>query len=259
MTGPKIITLDIETSPIVAYVWSLWKQNVGLNQIVRDWTVLSFSAKTLGDRTIRYMDVAGQVDLYDDGAVMSELWKELDSADVIVAQNGIRFDVRKINARFLTLGFAPPTPYKVVDTMVEAKKVAMFTSNKLEWLSAVLTDTPKSKHKSFPGFELWTECLADNPKAWAEMRKYNVQDVKATEALYLKLRPYIEGHPNLAVLDDDETMRCPKCLSPKLQQRGFATTQTGQYPRYQCTSCGGWSRGRYTVNTKQKRKSLLSN
>ena len=256
---PKIITLDIETSPIIAYCWGLWKQNIGVNQIIRDWSILSFCAKTLGSDKIRYMDVSKQRDFYDDRKLMKALHKELDEADIVVTQNGIRFDHRKINARFIALGMQPPSPFKMVDTKVEASKVAMFTSNKLEWLAQALTDERKLSHGRFPGFALWTECLKGNPEAWAEMREYNPQDVIATEQVYLKLRPYIVGHPNVNVYDEDETTRCPKCGSDHLNQRGYVTTQVGQYARFRCMECGGWSRSRYTTNTLAKRKSLLTN
>lgn len=256
---PKIITLDIETSPIIAYCWSLWKQNIGLNQIIRDWSILSYSAKTLGSDTIRYKDVSKQKDFYDDRKLLKALWKELDEADIVVTQNGIRFDHRKINARFIAMGMPPPSPFKMVDTKVEASKVAMFTSNKLEWLAQALTDERKLSHGKFPGFLLWTECLKGNPEAWAEMREYNPQDIIATEEVYLKLRPYIVGHPNVNVYDDDETVRCPKCGSHDIVKRGTYTTQVCEYQRYKCNGCGGWSRGRFTQNTLAKRKSLLIN
>jgi DNA-directed RNA polymerase subunit RPC12/RpoP len=256
---PKIITLDIETSPIIAYVWGLFKQFVGLEQILQDWSVLSFGAKTLGVDGVRYHDVAKQKNFYDDRKIMRALWKELDQADIVITQNGIRFDHKKINARFLILGMPPPSPFKMVDTMVEAKKVAAFTSNKLAWLSRVLSEERKSDHGKFPGFLLWSECLKGNPEAWAEMREYNPQDVIATEEVYLKLRPWIEGHPNLAAYDDNEDMRCPNCSSEHVVRKGFRFTQTGKYARYKCGDCGAWSRGGYTENTLAKRKSLLRN
>lgn len=259
MTGPKIITLDIETSPIIAYVWGLWKQNVGLNQIIRDWSVLSFSAKTLGEDEVRYHDVADQSDYYDDEAIMALLWHELDEADIVITQNGIRFDHRKINARFLALGMPPPSPYKMVDTKVEAAKHAMFTSNKLEWLAPTLTDERKSSHGKFPGFLLWTECLKGNPEAWAEMREYNPQDVISTEKVYLRLRPYIVGHPNVGAYSESEERQCPNCGSHDVTQRGHRYTQVGKYARFKCGACGAWSRGGYTENTPAKRKSMLRN
>lgn len=256
--GPKIITLDIETSPIEAFVWGLWKQNIGLKQIKSDWSVMAYAAKTLGQKEVRYADTEKEADVKDDSALMALIWAELDAADIVVTQNGKHFDHRKINARFITLGMPPPSPYKMIDTKVEASKVAMFTSNKLEWLADILTDAPKDSHKQFPGFELWRECMAGNPKAWAVMRKYNPKDVIATERLYLRLRPYMQQHPNVAVYDDEsETTSCPSCGGTRLQRRGFYFTDTGRYQRFSCNACGSWSRDRYTSNTLAKRKSLL--
>jgi predicted RNA-binding Zn-ribbon protein involved in translation (DUF1610 family) len=260
-SSPRICTLDIETSPILAYVWGLFKQFVGLNQIVQDWSVIAFSHKWLGEAKLYHSNTGGNGPgaVRDDADLMKLLWLVLDEADIIIAQNGVKFDVKKINARFIELGLPPPSPYKVVDTMLEARKIAAFTSNRLAWLSEILTDTPKDEHKEFPGFELWTECLADNPRAWKEMRKYNNRDIAATEGVYLKLLPYIIGHPNVAAYNSDTSTQCPKCGSKKLQKRGVARTQSGEYTRYQCNGCGGWSRARYTENSTEKRQSLLSN
>ena len=261
MNSARIVTLDIETSPILAYVWGLFKQFVGLNQIKEDWSILSFSYKWLHKDKVHHHNTGGRGPelVREDRDLLLLLWAVLDKADIVVAQNGVKFDVKKINARFIEMGMAPPSPYKVVDTMLHAKAIAAFTSNRLAWLSEVLTDQPKSEHKKFPGFELWTECLADNPEAWEEMRIYNDQDIRATEEVYLKLRPYMIGHPNVAAYNGDTEMQCPKCSSVDLQRRGWALTQSGQYPRYQCKGCKGWARGRYTQNPVEKRRALLMN
>jgi predicted RNA-binding Zn-ribbon protein involved in translation (DUF1610 family) len=201
----------------------------------------------------------GAAKVRDDTAVLNKLWEILDQADIVIAQNGKAFDIKKINARFLVKGFKPYSPIKIIDTRLIAKKHFGFTSNKLEWLASILTDVPKEHHKLFPGFELWSECLKDNPKAWAEMKRYNCIDVVATEKLYLRLLPWIEGHPNVAAYTEEEVFACPKCGSHDVQKRGRALTQTGQYQRYQCQKCFGWARSRYTNNSPAKRKSLLSN
>jgi hypothetical protein len=258
--GPRIATLDIETSPITAYVWGLFKVNVGLNQIVQEWTILSYCLKHLGRAKLVYWDTSGMADPRDDTALLNKLYADLSNLDIVIAQNGVAFDLKKINARFIERGYPPLPPIKVIDTMLVAKDVAKFTSNKLDWLSRHLTDTPKYHHSQFPGMELWTECLKGNPKAWKEMRKYNCIDVPATEELYLKLRPYMRGHPNLANYYDDELVRCPRCASTAVVPSTTPElTQTGRYTRYQCTNCGGYSRSRYTQNSKAKRLSLLSN
>lgn len=259
MNGPVINTLDIETSPIEASVWRLFKTNVGLNQIRRDWTILSVAWKRLGMKRVHYRDVSGQEDVFDDSALLQEIWQVLDESDIIVAQNGVRFDIKKINARFLQAGMPPPSPYKVVDTLLMAKQVAAFTSNKLEWLSGILTNSPKDKHAEFPGMELWNQCLAGNPRAWAVMREYNKQDIPSCEEVYLALRPYYQGHPNVAMYYGDEAMRCPRCGSThQTAQDKPVFTQSGEYIQYRCDDCGGFSRSRYTLNSKAKRNNMLS-
>lgn len=256
--NPVIITLDIETAPLEVYSWGLWDVNVGLNQIITEWSLLSFAAKRLDQHVVLYRDNRGQKNTRDDRALMMGLWAVLDDADIIIAQNGKKFDIKKINARFAMLGFNPPSPYRVIDTVLEARKSFGFTSNKLEWLSKYLTPTKKSQHKKFPGFELWTECLKDNQAAWKEMEKYNKRDVIATEQLYYKLRPWMPSHVNLAAFDSSDTPKCPKCNSEDVQRRGHSFTNLGKYARIRCNGCKGWSRGRDNLLDKKKRKSLLS-
>ena len=265
MSGPRIVTLDIETAPLQSFHWGLWDQNISVKQINVEWSILSFSYKWADEDRVHYADTGGRGPelVRDDSGLLMQLWTLLDEADIVVGQNAQKFDVKKINARLFAEGYGPYRPVKVIDTLLVAKSKFAFTSNKLEWMSK-LTKNPKSEHKNFPGFDLWLACLADNPAAWAEMKEYNEQDVISTEELYLMMRPWIDGHPNVANHDDHETGHdqgpaCPKCASTDLRKQGFKYTQTGKYQQYQCGGCGGWSRSRYTLNTIAQRRTLLSN
>lgn len=258
---PRVVTLDIETAPLRVYCWGLWEQNIGLDMVEDEWTILSFSAKWLDRKEVIFKHAGGRgaAKVRDDRAVCQELWNILNNADIVITQNGKSFDIKKINARLIMHGLKPYSPIRVIDTRTVAKRHFGFTSNKLEWMSQKVNKvTKKDKHKLFPGFELWAECMKDNPKAWAEMEKYNSLDVVSTEELYLHMRPWMEGHPNLANYTQAETTQCPRCSSTKLQKRGYARTQTGEYLRLQCKECGGWARSRYTLNSREKRESLLS-
>lgn len=259
MDTPKILLIDIETAPIESWTWGIWEQNVGLPQIKREWSLLSVAAKWLDSTDIIYADTGGRgkSKVRDDRKLLRGIWKLLDAADVVVAQNGKQFDIKKINARLIAENFGPYSPVRVVDTLQAAKTHFGFTSNKLAWMSEHLTETKKEEHKEFPGFELWKECLNDNPKAWAVMKKYNIIDVIALQELYLKMRPWITQHPNMTVYVDDEDPVCPKCGEDHLQARGFAYTQSGKYRRYQCTTNGCWSRGKDNLLPKGKRKRSL--
>jgi predicted RNA-binding Zn-ribbon protein involved in translation (DUF1610 family) len=261
MSEPKILTFDIETAPIEAYVWGLWDQNIGLDFLKVDWTALSFAAKWLDKSKIIYQDTGGRgvKKVRDDKPLMKALWSLLDEADVVVAQNGRRFDVKKVNARFIQHGMGPPSPYRVIDTMICAKKYFAFSSQKLAHTSTLLTDTPKDEHRRYPGFKLWLACLADDPAAWREMRKYNRRDVLATEKVYLKLRPWITDHPNIGTFMESDKPHCPKCGSDEVIGRnGFRSVkQQGTYKRYQCKKCGGWCRGKLMLLTLGERRNLL--
>jgi hypothetical protein len=251
----KIITLDIETAPNVAYVWGFWKQNIGLKQVKENGYIMSFAAKELGKDKILYEENRSN----NDKKLCESLIGVLDDADIIVAHNGISFDLPIILGRAAVHGLRPPSPYKVIDTLKAARRYFRFPSNTLAYLAKVFGVEEKLEHKDFPGFELWLECLRKNPAAWEEMKIYNIQDVETLEQVYLKMRPYILDHPNIGVYQEDDVPVCPKCGSKHIHFRGYYNTTVGKYRRFQCNSCGGWGRTRYTEYDKDKRKVLLTN
>lgn len=256
---PKIVILDIETAPITGQVWGLFKQNLGLEQIVNDQSILSYAAKTVGVKGVRYESVEknGVGKYSEDRELCEKLWHEIDKADFIVAHNGKKFDMRKINARFIFHGFVPPSPVVVIDTLLELRQVAAFTSAKLAFLTEKLTTEKKMAHAQFPGFTLWKECLLGNAKAWAEMRKYNKQDVISLEELYLKTRMWYVGHPSVAVYLNNTTPTCPCCGSTDLEQHGYHHTRVNTYDRYVCNDCGRFARGRFTVRALAQRRATV--
>ena len=252
----KTLIIDIETSPIMGKVWSLWKQNVSLDQIEEDWYIMSYSAKWLHDDDIMYNDCRDNIG--DDTELLVDLYSLLNEADIVVAHNGDKFDVPKINARLILNGFKPPSPYKTIDTVKVAKKHFGFTSNKLAYLTGELCEDQKLDHAKFAGWKLWNECMEGNEEAWDEMMEYNMMDVISLEELYLKFLPWTSTHPNVTADHFGTEMCCPKCASTDLYKRGFYYTNKGKYQRYRCNDCGGWSSETYTMNTSEKRKSLLA-
>ena len=257
MSKPKILIFDIETKPMLAYVWGLWENNVALNQIHTDWSVLSWSAKWLEDPAskIMYSDQRNAKNIDDDRKILKEIWKLLDEADIVIAQNGKAFDHKKLNARFVMNGLQPPSTYKIIDTMLIAKKHFAFTSNKLEYMSEKLcTKYKKLKSKEFPGFEMWLQCLAGNKKAWKEMERYNKYDVLALEELYYKLIPW-DSSINFSIYSDSEEIIC-SCGSTEFTKNGYSYTNLGKFNRYKCKKCGAETRSRDNIFTKEKKKSL---
>lgn len=256
-TKARILLLDIETAPNVAYVWRFFKTNIGAKQVLERGYMLSFAAKWLDDDKVYYADVQNQ----NEKSLLKDLLPLLEEADMVVAHNGERFDMPQIRGRYLQHGMAPPSPVKVIDTYKIAKKEFGFPSNSLEYLTTALNcSVQKGGHKEYPGFELWLGVLRDDPKAWAEMKLYNIDDILAMESLYLKMRPYARFHPNVAVFsEDNKAPACPKCGEQHLVKRGFAYTNVGKFQRYRCEDCGGWSKGRTSLVNKDLAQNVTTN
>lgn len=252
--GPRILLYDIETSPIIAHMWSMWQQGFGLNQIESDWFIMSFAAKWLGEDEIFYFDQSQAEDIEDDRELLGNLWELLNECDFAIGHNIKRFDTRKANARFLLNGFPKPSSYRQIDTLEIAKQQFGLTSNKLEFLTDKLCpNTKKSKHQKYPGHTLWSECLKGNQEAWREMRAYNTDDVLSLEELYNLLSSWDSKLPNFDVYVDD-------VLDMSLWEKdGFVYTNSGKYQRYRNKQTGQQRRSRVNLLSKEKRESLLVN
>lgn len=252
----KILYLDLETAPKIAYVWRFWKENVGAKQVIDHGHIMSFTAAWNDDGYCTYAENRQD----DDAAITIDLIKLLDEADIVIGHNVDRFDCNTINGRALVLGVRPPSPYKIVDTYQVAKKRFKFESNSLEYLAIVLNcEHKKLEHAKFPGFKLWSECLKGNDEAWQEMKLYNIADVFTVRDVYKKMRPWVPEHPNIGVYEEGDVPVCPKCGSAHIQRRGYSYTQVSKFQRFVCMDCGGWSRTRFNEYDKDKRKHLLAN
>lgn len=250
----KILILDIETAPNIAYVWRFYKENVGAKQVLENSFIMSFAAKWLGEDEVFYFSA----DEYGEKNIVWGLIQLLDMADIVVAHNGDSFDLPSINGRAMVHGLVPPSPYRTIDTRRVAKYEFNFPSNSLEYLANVLGVDAKLDHKKFPGFLLWSECLKNNPEAWEELRKYNIQDIHTLEQVYLKMRPWMKRHPNVVVDLEPDRPACPKCGSHHIQLRGFTTTNHYKYRKFQCQDCGGWARTRFNEYPREKKHALLA-
>lgn len=254
-----ILILDIETAPILADVWQLWDQNVGLNQIISDWSILAWSAKWRGEKKIYYQDTSMQRNKRDDSRILKDLWGLMDTANIIVGQNSRRFDVPKINARFLinnTSDGIIPSGFKHHDTMKMAKNLYGFTSFKLEYMAKALNlKNQKMIKRKYGGHELWRECLGGNMDAWREMKKYNCLDLTTTEELYEKLLKN-DNSLNFNVYYDDNENRC-SCGSFVVKKAGFSYTNTAKIQRYACGSCNKRWQSRINLLSKIKKRDML--
>lgn len=253
-TDARVLYIDCETSPMLGAVWSLWNNNVGLNQIHNDWFMLSYCAKWADSDEIFYYDIRDTVLQEDDRGLFESLWKLLDEADIVIGHNARKFDIKKINARLILQGFDKPSPYRVVDTLEIAKESFAFSSNKLEYLTDKLCiENKKTKSAKFHGYTLWSECLKGNAEAFDEMREYNLMDVLSLEELTIKIAPWSNRIPNLDVFT-------PEPMSNEdWIHVGYHYSNMGKYDKFQNNNTGQYRRGRVNLLSKEKRASLLGN
>lgn len=182
----KILLLDIETTPMQVYTWGLWDQNIGINQIIKHTEMMCFGAKWLGGKKVTFKSV------HHDGkeAMLAELHKLMDEADILVGWNSAAFDHKHIRREFLEAGLTPPSETKDLDLMSVVKANFLFASNKLDYVAQKLGVGAKVKHS---GFDLWLGCMDGNDKSWREMKKYQIQDVELLDHLYDVLLPWLPG------------------------------------------------------------------
>lgn len=245
--GPKICFFDIETSPIKAYVWGLFKQNIQIDRIVDDWEVLTWAAKYAHEDGVHYATQAKDTE----EQVVAKLWNVLDDSDIVVAQNGVRFDVKKMNAKFLEFGLGEPSPYKVIDTLHIAKNRFAFTSNKLDYMAKFLGGEGKMEHE---GFMLWRKFMDGDKDAQQRMLDYNIRDVYELEEVYYHLRAWNRKAPNISLHYDDGVDRCNVCASKHINvvDGKHAYTNLSKFQLFQCGNCGAYSRGRKNLAKRDK-------
>lgn len=252
----KVLLFDLETSPIVARVWSLWQNGINVDDIIEDWSLLCFSAKWLfSEEVISHVLTEEELIARDDERIVRELWKLMDEAEIIIAHNAERFDIRKSNSKFLKYELHLPSPYQVIDTLKHVKKRINLTSNKLDYIARYLGLDGKIVTPS----GMWRKVMENDYSMLLEMDKYCQQDVLCLEQVYLKLRPYIQPHPNLGLFIKDNVQCCPSCTSEDLnwETGKVYTTTANQYHAFRCNSCGSVGRSKTPI-LKPKDKSNLT-
>jgi hypothetical protein len=238
---PRIALIDIETAPILGYSWGLYETNVF--HVVEPTFILCFTVKWEHRKSAKTYALCDYPNYGNnkksDRALCADLHKTLDDADIVVAHNGDAFDIKKINSRLIVHGFKPPSPFKTFDTLKAARKSFKFDSNKLDNIGRYLQVGRKLPHT---GKDLFIGCVEGDPKAWAMMRRYNVQDVRLLDSVYQKIKPWAASQPDRRNYTGQTG--CPSCESKNVQCRGFNVAKTRKTQSMQCRDCGHWFAGR---------------
>lgn len=233
-SAPKVLTIDIETSPHLAWTFSTWQTNISPDMIVQPSRMLSFAAKWLHTKTVHYYSEHH----HERAEMISAAHGMLDEADVVVTYNGPGFDEKHLRREFLLQGLAPPSPFQSLDLLKVVRSQFKLPSNRLGQVGSTLGIGAKV---DTGGWRLWQAVLDGDPKAWALFKRYNVQDVRLTEDLLRALGPWVKSLPNLGLWSGDVTA-CPACGSKALTPTGWVHSGVSIWPKFRCDSCGAWSK-----------------
>jgi hypothetical protein len=241
----RILLYDLETFPNLGYFWAgkTWETNI--IEVVKYGGLASVAWKFLGDKKVQCLTREGKK---SDKQIVKKLLQLFSEADVVIAHNGMAFDTKTSNTNIIKHDKLPPVPYQQIDTKRELKKHFRFDSNSLDNAARFLGVGRKLKHE---GFDMWKECMADDPSAWRKMVKYNMHDVHLLEGVYLKLRPWIKNHPHVGFMSGRPD-GCPHCGSKRLKSRGIQHNRTTAKRRFSCKDCGGHSTARVAERDLQK-------
>ena len=250
----KILTFDIERIPGVAKVqhrgltiqgefWDLggWKHTIGrrihADDVISWPRTICAAGRFYGQREVMF---AAE---WENGheAFMQTMWEWFDQASVIVGHNSVSFDEKHARSGFLEYGWTPPRPWKSIDTLRVARSQLNFESNTLDALAKRLGVVAKTDKYSA---DIAKAAVNGDAKAQKTIKIYNEGDVKATEAVFDRLRPYIKNAPHLGMWTGKE-WSCPNCGFDGIANNptGEAYANVTRYKAFQCEKCGTHIRG----------------
>lgn len=234
-TEARILIIDIELRPGTAYFWQPKTEWIAPHMVTEKPSMICFDAKWLGQRTHIFRSVwkHGRVDM------IAEARRLMDEAHIVIGYNSRGFDVKHLNREIIQAGLGPPSDHFDVDLIRTARSRFKFPYNSLNEVCRDLNLDLKLEHT---GFDLWRDVMDGCPKAQRLMERYNRTDVEVTEGLYCRLRPWIDGHPNVNLFRAERVSGCSTCGSPNVEHDGFHYTPTRAYARFMCGDCGSRSR-----------------
>ncbi len=243
-----VLCYDIEVSPNIALCWSAgYKLTIPPENIVKERAIICIAWMTVGQKKVHSLTWdENQCDKAMIGEFVSE---HLNKARVICGHNADKFDLRWIRGRAIKHGIPMQPHYVSVDTLKQAKRLAYFNSNKLDYLGDFLGYGRKRK----VGFDLWRRVLIDNDEdSLRQMVRYCRRDVVLLRDVYLRLQPFASAPDSIA----RDIFACPNCASERTTIQKRRRTAAGHDKvQFQCKDCGQY----HTVAAKRYEKAIEGN
>lgn len=175
---------DLEVSPNIGMFWqSGYKLNIGHENIIQERAVICAAFKFEGQPVKSLQWNNG-----DDKELLIKLAEVINSADVLIGHNSMRFDTPWLRTRCLYHGIYLKRKINQIDTLQIARYGYKFNSNRLDYIAKFLG----GKGKISTNFQMWKDIVLKNDKkALKDMVTYCCNDVTELEEIYNKLQAYV--------------------------------------------------------------------
>lgn len=128
---------------------------------------------------------------YNDRHLFKELRDHLEEFDVLVAHNGIRFDLPFLQSKALKYKMKPLNPgIKFIDPVLLARKYLRLNSNRLDTVARHIG----AKHQKTPlDMEIWFKAIGDGDKSCMnKIVTHCVADVEVLLEVMEAVRPFVK-------------------------------------------------------------------
>lgn len=204
---------------------------MNIDRMVDPGGILCIGAKWLGEReTIFLSDWE-----HGQQGMAQAILELLTEAEGVITYNGDKFDLPKIRGFLAANGLDDFPPVTSIDLYKTVRGLG-YASNRLGFIAPYLGLGNKVSHE---GFDLWVKVMVGNEAARRRMERYCIGDVKLTEKLYRRIKPFIRNHPHFGT----NSQACGACGSKVVEKRGYRRTKYYITQRLKCKRCGGWSTG----------------
>ena len=229
----KIAYFDVENAPSLGWFYDLWKEG-NIVATEQPWFMLSFAWKHPNKDRIHCRalpDYSGyKRDKTNDYKLICDLWDLFNSHDILIGHNIRRFDTRKANARFIKWGLKPPSPYTILDSLVEYRKIAYLDRYGLDFIDRFNGGEGKM---ATTGWDMHRGAIEGNPACWRMMKGYNKVDVKKAQHNWEIIAPWKKYHAEAG----GRVCPNPICGSVNIISRGPLRRSTTRH-QFCCKTCG---------------------
>lgn len=259
----RLLIYDIETSLLLAYLFSLGEQTVRHSQLLaafNEFEIICIAAKWYGEKKVYIFQGENAVEEFD---------KLARQADVCLGKNSDRFDVKRINTERMMKGLKPYPEWmdSSEDLEKQCRKYFAFPSQSLDYLSNIFGTGGKEKmefsdwvsiknYKIVQDLELdgvkvnssltnslfkmgYTQVVDLGKKALKKMIHYNKKDVTDTEAALIKVLPYIKLKHNASTANDGTG--CTTCGSKNIVATKVIVKGKTKYQQFDCLDHKGYA------------------